>query len=700
MVTSKMTKEECQVITKIVITTKPLFNHCYASLILEHSATCAEELNRAIKMCEDGLHFLPVKNIFWPSLKHILGKLFYKLYTVTNNFQSLTFSIHVLKESITHLEAHNLTYGTTQFDLGLSLRLLIKHEKSKHALDEAIVAFQAVCNSPTSNFEIQYKSAIEWAKLAEEVDSEEALTAYEYVMNVLPHLASLSLDIKNRHQRLIKLSLQGISSDAASCAIKAGNIEKAVEFLEHGRSIFWQQAMNLQSSTDILQEVDPDLVKELATLSRELNISSFYTQAKDTSKNYQDFLNRQSTKRIDLSEKWNKLLEKAQSIPGCEVLFKPISYSKLTYAALNSIIVILSVTARTSHAIVIESPDSHPASLELPSVTRKYAEKMALALQDVLKGSNLRDAREIECLERAGRPLFPFTAALGERKMYTILSDLWARIVKPVLDFIKLKYHGQPTNKPAHITWCCTDILATLPIHAAGVYQGPDKQENLFEYAISSYTSTLSNLLSSVSSIPLENAQILLAGMEKASGYPVLPNVIQEIQHIQKTVVAAQTKTLMDSQATCINLLENMANAHLVHLACHGIASPDPLDSAIILHDGHLKIDKLIRVPFKNAKLVFLSACQTAKVNPLEADESIHIAAAMLTAGFKSVVATLWSINDCDAPIVAKAFYGGLIGEGCVNVQDAALALHRATDELRKTGVSPLRWVPFIHMGV
>lgn len=38
-------------------------------------------------------------------------------------------------------------------------------------------------------------------------------------------------------------------------------------------------------------------------------------------------------------------------------------------------------------------------------------------------------------------------------------------------------------------------------------------------------------------------------------------------------------------------------------------------------------------------------------------DEVMNIASAMLFAGFKGVVATLWSIDDADGPVVSEAFY-------------------------------------------
>jgi CHAT domain-containing protein len=87
---------------------------------------------------------------------------------------------------------------------------------------------------------------------------------------------------------------------------------------------------------------------------------------------------------------------------------------------------------------------------------------------------------------------------------------------------------------------------------------------------------------------------------------------------------------------------------------------------------------------------------------PQTPDEVMSIASAMLFAGFKGVVGTLWSIDDTDGPVVSKAFYTHLFRNQleCVDTRDAAIALHLAVKELRDSNVPLLRWVPFVHLGV
>ncbi|KAJ3522467.1 hypothetical protein NMY22_g11879 [Coprinellus aureogranulatus] len=107
----------------------------------------------------------------------------------------------------------------------------------------------------------------------------------------------------------------------------------------------------------------------------------------------------------------------------------------------------------------------------------------------------------------------------------------------------------------------------------------------------------------------------------------------------------------------------------------------------------------------------FLSACQTSVGEEKLADEAVHLAAGMLAAGYRRVVATMWSINDEHAPKVAKSFYQYLWDHptdvsraGGFDGSLSAYALHHAIRELRQdlgnnSERSLLVWVPFVHFG-
>ncbi|KAG1858028.1 hypothetical protein DFJ58DRAFT_613062, partial [Suillus subalutaceus] len=54
---------------------------------------------------------------------------------------------------------------------------------------------------------------------------------------------------------------------------------------------------------------------------------------------------------------------------------------------------------------------------------------------------------------------------------------------------------------------------------------------------------------------------------------------------------------------------------------------------------------------------VFLSACETAVSDFKTPDKVIHLAAGLQFAGVKSVVGTLWTVNDSTVQCLVEAFY-------------------------------------------
>ena len=145
-----------------------------------------------------------------------------------------------------------------------------------------------------------------------------------------------------------------------------------------------------------------------------------------------------------------------------------------------------------------------------------------------------------------------------------------------------------------------------------------------------------------------------------------------------------------------------MEEYSFVHFACHGEQNAgDPTQSALLLsHGAHLTLGDIIKLKLPHAQLAFLSACQTATGDTKLPEEYVHLAAGMLVAGYQSVIATMWSIQDEDGPVIAEEFYKYLWKDKKPDVKQSAYALHHAVEKLRIQSTSFLQWVPFIHMGV
>jgi CHAT domain-containing protein len=88
---------------------------------------------------------------------------------------------------------------------------------------------------------------------------------------------------------------------------------------------------------------------------------------------------------------------------------------------------------------------------------------------------------------------------------------------------------------------------------------------------------------------------------------------------------------------------EVIERTNLTHIACHGTQNTtDALSSGFYLSDGNLTISRLMELDLEDAFFAFLSACETAKGDEKQPDQTLHLAAAMLFVGFRSVVATMW----------------------------------------------------------
>jgi CHAT domain-containing protein len=125
---------------------------------------------------------------------------------------------------------------------------------------------------------------------------------------------------------------------------------------------------------------------------------------------------------------------------------------------------------------------------------------------------------------------------------------------------------------------------------------------------------------------------------------PTISNVENEAQCVQEAfATAGATVVNLIGSTTLLDVEANLDQSNFVHLACHGKQdNKDALQSCFCLGDGELTVNRLIDVKLEHPFFAFMSACETAKGDRDQPDQTVHLGAAMLFAGFKSVVATMW----------------------------------------------------------
>ncbi|MBS1859013.1 MAG: CHAT domain-containing protein [Acidobacteria bacterium] len=135
--------------------------------------------------------------------------------------------------------------------------------------------------------------------------------------------------------------------------------------------------------------------------------------------------------------------------------------------------------------------------------------------------------------------------------------------------------------------------------------------------------------------------------------------------------------------------------SRFIHIATHGMFRRDnPLFSAIRLGDSHLTLLDLYRLPL-SAELVTLSGCSTGLNLIVGGDELIGLMRGLLLAGTRSVLVSLWDVND----LTTARFMGNFYRHLAAAQQDRASALRSAIQELRADYPHPYYWAPFLVAG-
>ncbi|CAE6488271.1 unnamed protein product [Rhizoctonia solani] len=564
-----------------------------------------------------------------------------------------------------------------------------QHTGDSSILQHSLNSFRLASHCPTGAPRVRFQNALIWATCASEHAFLKPLEAYQTAINLLPQFIWLGATTAQRYQDL--QAAEGLSTKAASVAILSLQYELALTWLEHTRCVVWNQSLMLRSPLDELQSSQPDLVSRLQTVARQLHDagSQSSTPPALSSDSLKVTPEQYGQHRRRLAKDYKDLLAQAQALSGCENLLRPVHAKGLIRAARYGPIVTLNCHKDLCAALIIVPGRGSITHFPLPDCNEQKIQEARSALVTSLRNKGIR--------ERGFKPLHQ----PGQKdKIQSVMLILWKTIVKPVLDF--LGYTSDiTTDSLPHITWCPTGAMSFLPLHAAGDYDRP--RSRVFDYVISSYTPTITALLSFTPSVLTRTSRILAIGQATTPGRSPLPGTATELEYVRAcTDGKAQYSQLMNEQATIATVLDAMEQHDWVHLACHAHQNvQDPTRSGFFLHDGTLDLASINRRSFRNKGLAFLSACQTATGDERLPDEAIHLASGMLMAGYASVIGTMWSVSDSDAPFVADKVYAELMKDGKVGNGEAGRALHHAISALREqVGEKNFgRWVPYIHIG-
>ena len=181
-----------------------------------------------------------------------------------------------------------------------------------------------------------------------------------------------------------------------------------------------------------------------------------------------------------------------------------------------------------------------------------------------------------------------------------------------------------------------------------------------------------------------------------------LPGTRREVEAIG-ALAPARTTVLVGAEASRRALEQSLPGRDILHLATYGVLNRrNPLFSHVELaaapgRDGRLEVHDVFGLAL-DARLVVLSACQTAVGSGLRADvpagdEWVGLSQAFLAAGAERVLATLWLVDDrATADLMAR--FHAVLAEGkgeaaaLAEVQRDALGAPRSADPYYWAGLT------------
>jgi hypothetical protein len=255
------------------------------------------------------------------------------------------------------------------------------------------------------------------------------LKGYTVALNLVSRIAWLGYSITARHKELS--SVGAIASEAAAAACAAEQYNTALEWLEQGRSIVWNQLLSLRTPLDALHDVNPTLADSLTHVSMALEQASTGNSSTLDLSPQSDWklsLEEAAQRHHRLAEKWERLVASVRAIVEFKDFLQPTKFVCLRHAAKFGPVVVINVHKSRCDALALVDGLNEVLPISLDANFYTESQQLCYAFNQLLLGAGLHgQGSDI----RKGRTV---RTQLRGDGFESILSSLWSSVVKPVLD--------------------------------------------------------------------------------------------------------------------------------------------------------------------------------------------------------------------------------------------------------------------------
>ncbi|KAG0708031.1 CHAT domain-containing protein [Suillus ampliporus] len=533
-------------------------------------------------------------------------------------------------------------------------------------LSLAVENFRLASRHTTQGLPQRIIGSYNWTFAAEQHGHESALEAYATYFELLDaHLSTRSSTTSRREAAATFSYAKTLPVDAASCALRHDQSQKTVELMEQGRGQQWSLASRIRTPVEDLKSANSKLAHKFSQLSKRVS-NAAQDSAAITDRAAADLA---ATEYRRITEQWEAAVAEIRSVQGFSRFLLPPSYDDLQVAARRGPVIILIASKHSCNAVIIPT-SGEPHHVPFPS--------LALADLEMLK---VNFARAIRHASHMG-------PTESRTDLIVLLRRIWDEIMLPI---VKVLMHDLKVKPRSRIWLCPTASFTSIPLHAAHPSRTKADRSGAWKTMKTRATPSF----------------MAIGQSQPGAGQgTVLATVDSELELVH-TLIPPHIKfaSLSGEEATQAGALEALRCNTWVHLACHGKQDREqPYNSRFAMRDKPLTLLDIMQNDAPQAEFAFLSACHTAVGDEETPDEVIHLAAGLQFSGFKSVIGTLWVVDDNVAKHVVEAFYTRLFKgleeeDGMMDCTKAASALNHATYTV-KNKVPLEQRIVFVHIGV
>ncbi|KAG0696809.1 hypothetical protein DFH29DRAFT_879140 [Suillus ampliporus] len=393
-----------------------ILNNLALALTTRHDKLPAsEDLNEAINLYRESLRLWQNNHSECHPVLHNLSGALCSRFTEARKNEDVEEAIDLCQQSLAALPSlHPDRYFSF---MRLQNAYLSRYEVQRNDTDLSLAVenFRSVTRHPTQGLPLRIIQAYNWTFDAEQHGHESALEAYATFFELLDaHLATRPSTTSRREAAAAFGDARTLPVDAASCALRHNDLQKAVELVEQGRGQQWSLASRLRTPLEDLESADPNLAHNFSELST-LVSNAAQGSAPITDRAAAD---RAAVEYRRITTRWEAAVAEIRSIQGFSRFLLPPSYEELQAAASHGPVIILIASIYSCGAIIIPT-SGEPHHVPFPSVT--------LADLEMLKNNF---AREIKFAARMD-PTEP------RKDLRVLLRKIWDEIMLPIVNVLE-----------------------------------------------------------------------------------------------------------------------------------------------------------------------------------------------------------------------------------------------------------------------